>query len=104
MSDPSFSTEPVELHSLVLTIHKIVISDVNCFLTKRSQHKLEMLPRIAIGLLGAAFFGIALFIVLKQRRAKSCDLHSKNAGKVAVVLSVISSLIGVSLIICAILF
>jgi hypothetical protein len=50
-------------------------------------------------MLGAAFIIIAVMIVRKQQKAASCERHSRTAGRVAIALSVFSSLVGLTLII-----
>ena len=52
---------------------------------------------IAIGVLAAGFLGVAIYIVIKQRRAASCDLHDKRAGHIAILLSVVCLLISIAL-------
>ncbi len=57
--------------------------------------------RILLTALAAGFIGVAALIVHKQRQAQSCELHNRSAGRFAVLLCVLSGLIGGALAIIA---
>ena len=62
---------------------------------------MDVFTRTLLFTLGTAFIGVAVLIIQKQRKATSCELHSRRIGNAAVVLSAFSGVIGVALIVIA---
>jgi hypothetical protein len=62
-----------------------------------------MSASIAMAVLGLCFGGLAWGIGRVESRAKTCSVHSRAAGRAAVVLGVLSGLTGAALIIGAFL-
>jgi len=74
------------------------------FVMARRDAGSKMLDHFARALLlalGAAFIGIAAFIIRKQHKAASCELHNPRAGIVAIALSIFCGVVGFSLIVAA---
>ena len=58
--------------------------------------------RILLSVLATGFIGVAALIIYKQHKAKSCDLHRRSVAGVAMLLCVLSSVIGFALVIIAV--
>ncbi|MEQ8787226.1 MAG: hypothetical protein RIC55_13050 [Pirellulaceae bacterium] len=55
-------------------------------------------PMLLMWLLAGGFFAVAGWVAVVQRRAKTCSVHDKNAGRAAVVLAAICVVVGCGLI------
>jgi len=63
-----------------------------------------MAPSLAMALLALCFAGLAVGIGRVESKAKTCSVHSRAAGRAAVILGVLSALTGGALLVGAFLF
>ncbi|MEO2036679.1 MAG: hypothetical protein ABGZ35_31775 [Planctomycetaceae bacterium] len=57
--------------------------------------------RILLCVLASGFIGVAALIIYKQHKATTCELHNRRVARVAMVLCILSSLLGLALMIIA---
>ncbi|MCA9077874.1 MAG: hypothetical protein KDA93_22795 [Planctomycetaceae bacterium] len=62
---------------------------------------MDLTTRLLLGLCGSALLSLTGYIVWKQTKAKSCKLHSRTAGRVAMGLGGICSVVGLALLVLA---
>ena len=55
------------------------------------------LPFAFLLLVGISFLALSVCIVIKQHKAKQCELHNRAAGQAAIVLAVVCAFIGFAL-------
>jgi hypothetical protein len=63
-----------------------------------------MSSSLAMALLGVCFGGLAIGISRVESRAKTCSVHSRAAGRTAVILGILSGMTAAALLVAACLF